>query len=58
MLAFTRVNADFRADLDRMELTGLIGAEHIFRSRKACIAAYQSEGQQGADAPAGPENKS
>jgi MFS superfamily sulfate permease-like transporter len=58
VLAFTRVNADFRADLDRMELTGVIGAEHIFHSRKACIAAYQSEGRKGADVPAGPENKS
>ena len=44
VLAFTRVNADFRADLDRMELTDVIGAEHIFSSRKACIAAYQSQG--------------
>lgn len=45
VLAFTRVNADFCADLDRMELTEVIGAEHIFSSRKACIAAYQSQGR-------------
>ena len=40
VLALTRVSPDFRADLDRMELTGVIGAHHIFGSRKACIAAY------------------
>lgn len=40
VLAFTRVNDAFREDLDRMELTAAIGAEHIFRSRKTCIAAY------------------
>ena len=40
VLAFTRVNDAFREDLDRMELTAAIGTEHIFRSRKTCIAAY------------------
>jgi high affinity sulfate transporter 1 len=40
VLAFTRVNDSFREDLDRMKLTAAIGAEHIFRSRKICVAAY------------------
>ena len=40
VLAFTRVNDSFREDLDRMDLTAAIGAEHIFRSRKICVAAY------------------
>lgn len=57
VLAFTRVNANFRADLDRMELTGVIGAEHIFNSRKACLAAYQSTGRQDPGATAGPGEK-
>jgi len=43
VLALTRVSPDFRADLDHMQLTGIIGAQHIFSSRKACIAAYQTD---------------
>jgi SulP family sulfate permease len=42
VLALTRVSPDLRVDLDRMELTGVIGAQHIFNSRKSCIAAYQA----------------
>jgi high affinity sulfate transporter 1 len=45
VLAFTRVNATFRADLDRMELTEVIGARYIFFSRKICIAAYLAGNQ-------------
>jgi hypothetical protein len=30
-------------DLERMGLIELIGASHIFESRQACLAAYQSE---------------
>jgi high affinity sulfate transporter 1 len=44
VLAFTRVNADFRASLDRMGLTEIFGAKHIFNSRKACLAAFQGNG--------------
>jgi SulP family sulfate permease len=44
VLALSRVNADFRADLDRLELTDAIGADRLFSSRKACIAAYQAGG--------------
>lgn len=40
VLAFTRVNNTLRADLDRLDLTGVIGPEHIFTSRKNCLAAY------------------
>jgi sulfate permease, SulP family len=54
VLAFTRVNADFRSDLDRTGLTDVIGANHIFNSRKICIAAFLSEKRDGAGAPAGP----
>jgi MFS superfamily sulfate permease-like transporter len=44
-LALTRVSSSLRADLDRQELTSLIGANRIFSSRKQCLAAvHVSEG--------------
>lgn len=49
-LAFARVNADLRAEMDRQELTGVVGAGHIFSSRSQCVAAY--EAAQAASPPA------
>jgi sulfate permease, SulP family len=43
VLAFTRVNASLRENLDRQGLTAVIGADRIFASRKACLKAYQAE---------------
>lgn len=40
VLAFNRVINTLRTDLDRLDLTGMIGPEHIFNSRKTCLAAY------------------
>jgi sulfate permease, SulP family len=40
VLAFTRVSPNLRRSLDRLELTELIGAKHIFVSRRECLAAY------------------
>ena len=39
-LAMTRVGPSLRSDLDRLGLTALIGADHLFESRHACVAAY------------------
>jgi sulfate permease, SulP family len=38
-VALARVSTSLRADLDRQELTAVIGADHIFSSRKHCLAA-------------------
>ncbi|MEI6390939.1 MAG: SulP family inorganic anion transporter [Verrucomicrobiota bacterium] len=54
VLALTRVSPDLRRDLDRLELTALIGANHIFSSRKQCLRAYESAGGTGIVAPANP----
>jgi MFS superfamily sulfate permease-like transporter len=40
LLALSRVSPDLQRDLDRLELTTLIGPEHIFPSRHECLAAY------------------
>lgn len=42
VLALARVNGDLQADLDRKGVTGVIGADRIFSSRKHCLAAYQA----------------
>ena len=42
VLAMTRVSPGLRADLDRLELTGVIGSGRIFDSRRECFAAYQT----------------
>jgi len=34
------VGPSLRSDLDRLGLTALIGADHLFESRHACVAAY------------------
>lgn len=41
VLALTRVSTSLREDLDRQEVTGVIGAGRIFSSRKHCLAAYR-----------------
>ena len=40
VLALARVSTGLRADLDRLELTGVIGVNCIFDSRTNCLAAY------------------
>jgi hypothetical protein len=40
VLALSRVSPDLQHDLDRLELTRLIGSDHIFPSRHECLAAY------------------
>jgi high affinity sulfate transporter 1 len=40
VLAVARVSAGLRQDLDILELTRAIGADHLFDSRRACLAAY------------------
>jgi MFS superfamily sulfate permease-like transporter len=40
-LALTRVNEQLRAELDRQEVTGVIGAHRIFTSRKHSLAAFR-----------------
>jgi SulP family sulfate permease len=42
-LALIVVPVRHRGNLERMGLIELIGANHIFESRRACLAAYQSE---------------
>jgi hypothetical protein len=42
-LALIVVPVRHQGDLERMGLIELIGANHIFESRQACLAAYQSE---------------
>jgi high affinity sulfate transporter 1 len=39
-LAITRVTPSLRSDLDRLELTQLIGVEQLFDSRHTCIATF------------------
>ena len=42
VLALARVSDGLRADLDRQEITGVIGADRIFTSRTHCVEAYQA----------------
>jgi len=42
-LALIVVPVRHQGDLERMGLIELIGADHIFESRQACVAADQSE---------------
>jgi SulP family sulfate permease len=46
-LVLTRVSPDLRKDLDVLELTQVIGADHIFDSRHACLAAYEAATRNG-----------
>jgi len=40
-LALARVSPDLKRTLDQLELTPLIGKQHIFDSRKACLDEYR-----------------
>ena len=40
VLALTRVSDALREDLQREQLTDVIGLNHIFGSRRDCLAAY------------------
>src|SRR5258708_3654753 len=52
VLALVVVPVKHRADLERMGLIDLIGANRIFDSRHACLAAYNSECLLGSDTQA------
>jgi len=56
VLALTRVSPDLQGDLDALELTPVIGSDHIFRSRKSCLRAYEARHLAGSGAPAEPES--
>jgi sulfate permease, SulP family len=46
VLALARVSDNFQRDLNRLDLTRIIGADRIFDSRHACLEAYrQAAGQ-------------
>ncbi|MER2626494.1 MAG: sodium-independent anion transporter, partial [Accumulibacter sp.] len=42
-LAFAHVNADLKANLDRLGLTELIGENRLFDKLRDCVAAYQAQ---------------
>ena len=42
VLALARVSNGLRADLDRLEITSVIGADRIFNSRTHCVETYQA----------------
>jgi SulP family sulfate permease len=42
VLALARVSNGLRADLDRQEITAVIGADRVFASRTHCVEAYQA----------------
>jgi len=44
VLALARVSNGLRADLDRQEVSRVIGADLIFNSRTHCVEAYQTAG--------------
>jgi sulfate permease, SulP family len=46
-LVFAHINQNLRADLDRQELTAVIGPTRIFETLRECLAAY--EGRAGND---------
>ncbi len=41
-LVLARVSTNLREDLNVLELTETIGADHVFDSRHACLAAYEA----------------
>jgi MFS superfamily sulfate permease-like transporter len=41
VLALARVSNGLRTDLDRQQITGVIGIDRIFNSRTQCVEAYQ-----------------
>jgi hypothetical protein len=46
-LVFPHINQNVRADLDRQELTEVIGSTRIFETLRECLVAY--EGHAGND---------
>ena len=46
-LVFAHINQNIRADLDRQELTEVIGPTRMFETLRECLAAY--EGRVGND---------
>jgi MFS superfamily sulfate permease-like transporter len=42
VLALARVSNGLQADLDRLEITSVIGADRIFNSRTHCVETYQA----------------
>jgi len=41
-LVFAHINQDLRADLDRLELTEVIGPTLMFETLRECLAAYDA----------------
>ena len=41
-LVFAHINQNFKADLDRQELTEVIGPSQMFETLRECLTAYQS----------------
>jgi sulfate permease, SulP family len=41
-LVFAHINENFRADLDRQELTEVIGPTRMFETLRECLAAYEA----------------
>jgi sulfate permease, SulP family len=44
-LVFAHINQNFRADLDRQELTEVIGSTRMFETLRECLAAYEGRGR-------------
>jgi hypothetical protein len=40
-LVFAHINQNLRADLDRQELTEVIGPARMFETLRECLAAYE-----------------
>jgi sulfate permease, SulP family len=45
-LVFAHINQNLRADLDRQELTEVIGPTRIFETLRECLAAYESRARK------------
>jgi SulP family sulfate permease len=54
VLALARVSDSLRQDLDRHELTQVIGVNRLFESRRDSLEAYQLEGRKGTAIPRKP----
>ena len=51
VLALARISESLREDLDRHELTQVIGVNRLFESRRESLEAYQLEGRKGMAIP-------
>ena len=58
VLALIVVQLRHHGDLERMRLIKLIGANRIFESRQACLAAYRSETSMRSNEPAAEKSTS